>query len=199
MPSELRQRHSTREIDDATRAWAILVEGVGFAPLAYKIFQAGSPGGGWKVVEDWFEPKRGCPTRFVTRKFENLHMQKAEDPLVWCDRVDDAGNMLACFDVHKTEVVLRRHFVRHLTDDYDTECCALLRRRDLPRNELEEILRDRLAEMQVEKPARRQNALFAGAQGCGGQGMVAAAEAIGIGVAAVVPAEGGALQREHQP
>ena len=52
MPSELRRRHSTREIDDATRAWAILVEGVVFAPLANKIFQAGSPCAGWKVVED---------------------------------------------------------------------------------------------------------------------------------------------------
>ena len=56
MPSELRRRHSTREIDDATRAWAILVEGVVFAPLANKIFQAGSPSAGWKVVEDRFEP-----------------------------------------------------------------------------------------------------------------------------------------------
>ena len=51
MPSELRRRHSTREIDHATRAWVILVEGVVFVPRANKIFQAGSPSGGWKVVE----------------------------------------------------------------------------------------------------------------------------------------------------
>ena len=88
----------------------------------------------------------------------------------WNGRVDDAANMLACLDVHKTEVMLRRQIVLHLTNDYNMERRALLRRRDLPRSELEEILRDGFAEMQAAKPVGRQNALFAGAQGRGGQG-----------------------------
>ena len=93
-----------------------------------------------------------------------------EDPLVWIDRVDDATNMLACLEVHKTEVMPRRHIVHHLTNDYDMERRALLRRRDIPRDELEEILRDQFAERQAAKPVARQNALYAGTQGCGGQG-----------------------------
>lgn len=48
-------------------------------------------------------------------------MQKGEDPLVWMGRVDDAGNVLACLDIHKTEVLLRRQIVRHLTPEYGTE------------------------------------------------------------------------------
>lgn len=56
MPRELRPRQSASDFDDATRAWAILVEGVFFVPLADNIFMAGSLIGGWKVVEDWFEP-----------------------------------------------------------------------------------------------------------------------------------------------
>ena len=95
---------------------------------------------------------------------------EGEDPLVWIGRVDDAAKMLACLDVHKIEVMLRRHIVRHLTNDYDIERRALLRRRDVPRGELEEILRDQFEERQAAKPMRRQNALFAGAQGRGGQG-----------------------------
>ncbi|CAM9339172.1 unnamed protein product, partial [Laminaria digitata] len=97
-------------------------------------------------------------------------MEKGEDPLVWMGRVDDVGNMLACLDVHKTEVMLRRQIVCHLTNEYDTESRALLRRRDLPRNELEEVLRDRFAEIQAAKPVGRQHALFAGGQGRGRQG-----------------------------
>ena len=69
---------------------------------------------------------------------------------------------------HKTEVMIHRKIVRRLTSEYDTECRVLFRRRNLPRNELEEILRDRFGEIQAGKPAGRQNDLFAGAQGCGG-------------------------------
>ena len=97
-------------------------------------------------------------------------MKRGEDTLVWIGRVDNAVNILACLDVHKTEVMLRRQIVYHLTNDYDMKRRALLWRRDLPRSELEEILRDRFGKMQAAKPVRRQNALFAGAQGRGGQG-----------------------------
>ena len=82
-------------------------------------------------------------------------MQKGEEPFAWIDRVDDVVNMLACLDVHKTEVMIHRQIVRRLTNDYDTECRALFRRRNLPRNELEEIFRDRFAEIQAAKPAGR--------------------------------------------
>ena len=34
-------------------------------------------------------------------------MLKGEDPLVWIGRIDDVGSMLACLDIHKTEVKLR--------------------------------------------------------------------------------------------
>ena len=43
-------------------------------------------------------------------------MQKGEEPFAWIDRVDDVVNMLACLDVHKTEVKLHRQIVRHLTE-----------------------------------------------------------------------------------
>ena len=78
--------------------------------------------------------------------------------------------MLACLDVHETEVMLRRQIVRHLTKEYDAECRAPLRSRELPRNELEEILRERLAEVQAAKPVGFQNTLFAGAEGRSGEG-----------------------------
>ena len=89
---------------------------------------------------------------------------------MWIGRVDDAANMLACLDVHKTEVMLLRQIARHLKNDYDMERRALLKRRDLPRSELEEILRDRFAETKAVKPVRRQDSLFACAQDRGGQG-----------------------------
>lgn len=74
-------------------------------------------------------------------------MQKGEHPLVWVGRVDHVGNMLACPNIYETEDMLRRRIVRHFTPEYDTECCALLRRRDLPRNGLEKSLRDGFAEI----------------------------------------------------
>ena len=96
-------------------------------------------------------------------------MQKGEDPLVWIGRVDNVGNMLACLDIHKTEVMLRRQIVRHVTPKYDTERRALLGHRNLPGNELEEILRDRFAEIRTTKMGGCQHALFTVAQGHGGQ------------------------------
>ena len=45
MTSEPRQ-NSTLEIDDATRAWDVFVEGIVVAPLANTSLQAGSPSGG---------------------------------------------------------------------------------------------------------------------------------------------------------
>ena len=72
--------------------------------------------------------------------------------------VDDAANILSrldVLDIHKTEVMLRRQIVCRLTNEHDTECRALFRRRNLPRNELEEIFRDRFAEIQAAKPAGR--------------------------------------------
>ena len=42
MPTELRRRHSAREMDEATREWAIVVEGVAYPPLSCKIFKSGS-------------------------------------------------------------------------------------------------------------------------------------------------------------
>ena len=104
--------------------------------------------------------KRGCPTisvdcgDFIAEIFEPPHARE-KYPLIWIGCVDDAANMLGCLVVHKTEVMLRRQIVRHLTNEYDAECRALLEHRDLPRNGLEEILRDRFADTQAAKPAGR--------------------------------------------
>ena len=89
MPSELRREHSPRDIKDATRTSAISVEGFVFSSLANKIFRAGSPSGGWKVVEDWFEPRGAAQQDVWLAYSENLRLQKGEHPFVWIGRVDD--------------------------------------------------------------------------------------------------------------
>ena len=83
MPSELRRRPSTRESYDATRTWAILAEGVVFAPLANKIVQAGSPSVGWKMVEDWFEKQGGAAQQdlWITKKKRGPSNTKGGRPL----------------------------------------------------------------------------------------------------------------------
>ena len=43
-----------------------------------------------------------------------------------------ALTILACLDVPKTEALPRQQIVRHLTNEYDTECRAVLRRRYPP-------------------------------------------------------------------
>ena len=126
-----------RRIDDATRAWEILGEGVVFAPLTNTIVQAGSSSGGQKVVDGWFEPRGAAQQDLCIARFENLGTQRGEDPLAWIGRVGDAVNILAGLDIHKTEVMSRRQIARHLTNEHRTECRPLLRVCDHPRNELE--------------------------------------------------------------
>ena len=70
--------------------------------------------------------------------------------------VDDGGNVLSsCLASHQTKVGLRHQTICRPTPEYDTGCCALLGRRGLPRNDLEETLRDRFAEIRTGKPGGR--------------------------------------------
>ena len=118
--------------------------------------------------------------------------------MVWIGRVDDAGNVFASLDVHETEVVLHGQIVRHRTNGYDTECCSLLRLRDLPRNEHEEILRGQLVErsklqsrwgarMLCSPPLRVVAAKVL-------EEMVAAAGEVALGVVAVVAGKAGVTE-----
>ena len=68
MPSELRRRHSTREIDDATCAWAILVE---FAdqPRSYRQGHRVAAG---KSSRSRFEPRGAAQQYHWLAIFENL-------------------------------------------------------------------------------------------------------------------------------
>ena len=90
------------EIDAATRDDRVILVGRScFRSPGQQILKAGSPSGGWKVVEDWLEPSGAAQQDLWLAKSENLRMQRGDDAFVWCGRVDDARNMLACLDVHK--------------------------------------------------------------------------------------------------
>lgn len=70
-------------------------------------------------------PERACPTRSMAGKnMRPSACKKGKDPLVWIGHVDDVGNMLACLDMHKTEVILRRQIVRNLTSETWNAVCS---------------------------------------------------------------------------
>lgn len=61
--SILRAKHFNRDINNATRAWTILVKAVKYAPLVNKMFEAGSPSVAWTAIEN-----RNAPKGAVQRK-----------------------------------------------------------------------------------------------------------------------------------
>lgn len=118
---------------------------------------------------------------------------------MWTRRVDDVGNTLSCLYIHKTEVLLRRQSVRHVTQEYETECRVLFKRRDPLRNDSQETLGDRFAELWAGKPGGGVSLFCSPALKVAAvkllEEMVAAAGAThGTGVAVVVAAEEGAAK-----
>ena len=97
-PSELRRRHSAREIDDATRDRATLVEGVVFAALANKVFQRSSKQGHRLAAGK--SSTIGSSQDGTTNKICGLRDLTTsackEGKTRWYGSVDDAVNMLAC-------------------------------------------------------------------------------------------------------
>ena len=112
--------------------------------------KAMSPSGAWEALRKHYMPKTLAATQRLKREFETIHMVEGEDPLLFLGRVDKAADQLALLGCNK-RVEVNQHIVRNLSSLYTIQSKSILARPNIPRSELDEIIRDAHLNDEVEK------------------------------------------------
>ena len=113
---ELEQRHTPKEIIDARVVYGLLMDSTtGYAIAEFRMQQARPPSGAWQELEDYYMPSTLAATHRLKRRFEAIHMEEGEDPLVFLGRVDKAADELAMLGCGKCVEEVNRHIVTNLS------------------------------------------------------------------------------------
>lgn len=100
-------------------------------------------------------------------RFDSIRMDSNENPRSYLVRIDEAVDMLACLEVHRSEKEVLDVIRRGLTSDYDVECCCMLLQPGICRADVESIIIRRHGDLELDKEAGGPDALLAGARSRG--------------------------------
>ncbi|CAM9850947.1 unnamed protein product, partial [Sphacelaria rigidula] len=137
------QGFSETSIRRARIAWTSLTESITDRELSSKVFDTNSPSAGWRFLLNWFVPKTLSEKSKWKRLFNELWMEKKEDPMKFFARVDKIVGVLAALGVNMPVEDLNLKLIQVLTSDYEYEQRTILYRDDITRAEIEAIVRQR--------------------------------------------------------
>ena len=95
------------------------------------------------MLNDWFLPKTLADKSKWKRRFNDLVMEKKEEPMRFFARVDKIVGVLGSLGVHLPTEDVNLKIVEVLTDDYEFEQRTILYRDNITRAEIEAIVRQR--------------------------------------------------------
>ena len=80
-------------------AWDYLTESITDRELLSRVFDTNSPSAGWRMLCDWFWPKTLSEKSKWKRQFNELVMEKKEEPMRFFARVDKIVGVLGSLRV----------------------------------------------------------------------------------------------------
>ena len=101
-----------------------------------------SPSGAWKVMTDFYAPKKIMEKRRVAQEFDSISMVGVEDPVEYLSRIDKRVQNLAMLGGTKDDDDVNVHIVPNLSASYEVEKKILLSSPGLTRSKIEEVVRN---------------------------------------------------------
>ena len=95
----LDQGLSEASVRRAGIAWTCLTESITDRELFSRVFDTNSPSAGWRMLCDWFWPKTLSEKSKWKRQFNELVMEKKEEPMRFFARVDKIVGVLGSLRV----------------------------------------------------------------------------------------------------
>ncbi|CAM9330932.1 unnamed protein product, partial [Laminaria digitata] len=149
---ELANKHTKDENSEARLVYGLLVEAMtDYGMVQFRMQEAMSPSVAWKALEDFHMPKTVAAKHRLKKEFETIRMVEDEDPLLFLGRVDKAANQLAMLGCSKSIEEVNQHIVNNLSSLFMIQSKSILSRPNIPRAEIDEIIRDAYLHDKVEK------------------------------------------------
>ena len=153
----LDQGFSETSVKRARIAWTCLTESITHRELLSRVFDTNSRSAGWRMLCDWFLPKTPAEKSKWKRQFNELVMEKKEEPMRFFARVDKVVGVLGSLGVHMPVEDANLKIVEVLTDEYEFEQRTILYKDNITRAEIEAIVRQRYTIMSRGASTRVRN------------------------------------------
>ena len=81
-------------------AWTCITESITDRELLSRVFDTNSPSVAWRMLKDWFLPQTLAEKSKCKRQFNDLVMEKKEEPMRYFARVNKIVGVLGSLGVH---------------------------------------------------------------------------------------------------
>ena len=122
----LDQGFSEISVKRSRLAWTCITESITDRELLSRVFDTNSPSVAWRMLNDWFLPKTLAEKSKWKQQFNDLVMEKKEEPMRFFARVDKIVGVLGSLGVHLPTEDVNLKIVEVLTDDYEFEQRTIL-------------------------------------------------------------------------
>ena len=143
-------------VDQAYRAWSILINTILYKPLLLQIQAPGSPSEGWKFFKKLYAPQSAAAKARVTQTWYSCSMKDGEAPNEYFARGSALRSQLGTHGAIHTDNDVDQHFARNLTPAYSVQNSILLAKEELSRKVLEDVLHA-YGEMEMAKGKRTRD------------------------------------------
>ncbi|CAM9921137.1 unnamed protein product [Sphacelaria rigidula] len=148
---ELKRQHGCEAVDEAQRAWDIILEKITAPQIVEHLAILGSPSEAW----DYFLRYYGvCPTvekARYEREWNDLEMSVGESPLVFFSRANFIRHKRHQYGVVISEFDANRHYARRLSSDYLIQKSMLLAMPEIDTATLESMIKIAHAELELSR------------------------------------------------
>ena len=131
----LDQGFSEVSVKRARIAWTCSTESIADREFLSRVFDTNSQRAGWHMLCDWLLPKTLSEKSKWKRQFNELAMEKKEEPMKFFARVDKVVGVLGSLGAHMPVEDVNLKIVEVLTDDYEFEQRTILYKDNITRVE----------------------------------------------------------------